>query len=118
MFKNASGNWTDFRKLEPTPVEINFHVEGDDSAKPPYYEIMQDNAKTTIDALRTAQANGDGYVLFIHGSSTSHRGKTTTRSVVRGIMRSPDATPYILRSKCIQHYSVFLAAIRANVINP
>ena len=66
MFKNASGNWTDFRKLEPTPVEINFHVEGDDSAKPPYYEIMQDNAKTTIDALRTAQANGDGtYCLYM-----------------------------------------------------
>ena len=117
-FKKASGNWTDFRKLEPTPVEINFHVEGDDSAKPPYYENMQYNAKATIDALRRAQANGDSYVLFIHGSSTSRRGTTTTRSVVRGIMRRPDATPYILRSKCIQHYSVFLAAIRANFINP
>ena len=96
----------------------NHHVENDDSAKPPYYEIMQDNAKATIDAWRRAQADGASYVLFKHGSSTSRRGKTTTRSVVRGIMRSPDATPYIIRSKCIQHYSVFLAAIRAKVINP
>jgi hypothetical protein len=32
--------------------------------------------------------------------------------VVRGLMRGPDATPLIIRSKCVQHYSVFLAAIR------
>jgi hypothetical protein len=65
-----------------------------------------------FEALRGAHEQGAKYVLFTHGSSTSRLGKTTARSQVRGLMRSKEATPYILRSKCIQHDTVFVAAIR------
>ncbi len=38
--------------------------------------------------------------------------QTTARSVIRGLMRSKAATPYIVRNQCIQHHSCFVAAIR------
>ena len=54
------------------------------------------------------------FLLITHGWSTSRRGKITARSAVRSLMRSPVATPYIVRSQSIQHTSVFVAAIRHN----
>ena len=65
-------------------------------------------------ALKDAYGDGLRYVIFSHGSSTSRRGQTTARSVVRNLMRSKDATPYIVRDQCVQHDSVFAAAIRPN----
>jgi len=71
-------------------------------------KVYQDSLR----ALQRAQDEGYDYVLFTHGRSTSRRGKTTSRSQVRKLMRSPDATPYVLRSESIQHPSVFVAAIK------
>lgn len=49
---------------------------------------------------------------FNQGCFTSRLGKTTSRSQVPKLMASKKATPYILRSQCIQHDSAFVAAIR------
>jgi hypothetical protein len=78
----------------------------------PYWERMDSVWDRALEALEKAQEQGVSYVLFTHGWSTSSPGKTTARSQVRKLMRSPTATPYILRSECIQHESVFVAAIR------
>ena len=96
----ASSRWT-FHRSEFGPREIT------------YYEAMDQVFDESFEALRSAQASGVRHVLFRHGSSTSRPGQTTARSQVRGLMRSPLATPYIIRSKCIQHESVFVAAIRS-----
>jgi hypothetical protein len=62
--------------------------------------------------LQRAQMNAVGAVLFVHGHSTSRRGRTSKRSVVRGLMRSKKATPFIIRRACKQHESAFLVSIR------
>jgi hypothetical protein len=58
------------------------------------------------------KAKQKAYVMFIHGWSTSMPGKTTARSVVRGFMRLPEATPLIVRSECIQYNTIFRAKLR------
>ena len=110
-FKNGVGDWTEYRKLKPQ-IEINFHVDKDDYGLGSHWENMKDAHDGSLKALIRAQNEGLKYVLFIHGWSTSRIGKTTARSQVRKLMRSAASTPYIIRSECIQHNSVFVAAIR------
>ena len=112
-FKRESGNWIRYREL-PSVVEVDFHLSGEERTPGMfgYWEAMSQCHETALESLKAAQEAGDGYVLFTHGSSTSKRGKMTERSMVRSLMRSPEATPYIIRSDCIQHDSVFVAAIR------
>lgn len=112
MFRRSAINWTEFRKL-PGVVEVDFHFADDGPSQLAYHESMDRVRDTTLDALSHFHADpSKQYVLFTHGHSTSRLGKTTSRSVVRGVMRSKAATPYIDRKRCIQHYSVFLAALR------
>jgi hypothetical protein len=113
MFKKGSGSWTQYRQL-PSLIEIDFHHSGYEPREMPYEEAMGNVWHDALEALRTAYQQGKRYVLFTHGSSTSRPGKTTARSQVRGLMRSKEATPYICRSECIQHETVFVAAIRPN----
>src|SRR5262249_21656972 len=75
-------------------------------------KVMDDVAERVERALREAQENGRPYLMFIHGHSTSYPGRTTARSVVRGFMRTTDATALIERAGCIQHRTVFVAKIR------
>ena len=110
MFKKESCNWTDYRKL-PGLREIDLHFAGD-AVTGNYHENMSAIRNLVVDSLKQAQGDGIQFVLFTHGHSTSRRGKTTSRSVVRGVMRSKDATPFIVRKECIQHYSVFVAKVR------
>ena len=63
-------------------------------------------------SLAEAQRKGRQYLMFIHGKSTSRRGKTTARSQVRNFMRSKAATFLIERKHCIQHETVFVAKVR------
>ncbi len=106
------GNWVDYRKL-PNLMELDFHHETPRYTVD-YNQAMYECGQCVISALKHAYDNGYDHILFRHGSSTSRRGVTTQRSVVRSIMRSKQSTPFIIRSKCIQHYSVFVAAIRPN----
>ena len=118
MFKKDCRNWTEFQAFLPAPVEIDFHpVEGEENWMP-YHERMAEVYGRALDALESAQAHGVKWVMFTHGSSTSHRGKTTARSQIRSLMRSSDATPFIIRKECFQHYSVFVAAIRPKAQSP
>jgi len=112
-FKREDGNWLRYRQL-PNLVEVDFHRVGFDLplSDAPYYERMQQVGSDALDALINAQAAGKDWVLFTHGWSTSRLGATTSRSQVRSLMRSPQATPYIVRAECIQHDSVFVARIR------
>ena len=111
-FQKGHGDWTQYRNL-PSLVEVDFHYS-DYSERPyDYYEAMGNIREIVLNALKKAyEGNDTEYILFIHGSSTSGQSKTTARSVVRGLMRSKDATPYVKRKRCIQHRSVFVAAIR------
>jgi len=110
-WKNEGGDWTRFRAL-PGVVEVDFHrsCEEYDCS---YDDLMAGLRDEALNRLKRAQKDRARYVLFCHGWSTSKRWKRrTTRSVVRGLMRSPDATPYIVRKECIQHRTVFVAAVR------
>lgn len=111
MFKAGSGNWTQYRQL-PDVIEVDFHYSEYGTRQVPYEDAMSDIGADALKALQSAYQQGKRYVLFTHGSSTSRPGKTTARSEIRGLMRSKEATPYICRSECIQHNSVFVAAIR------
>jgi len=111
VFKRESGSWTQYRKL-PSVVEVDFHWSEHGPRELPYWEAMGQVHQTALESLKAAQESGNRYVLFRHGWSTSRLGKTTARSEVRSLMRSPEATPYIIRRECIQHDSVFVAAIK------
>ena len=129
MFKQGAGDWTKYRELHP--VEIDFHYSNRDrdeegyvpgSARRrrkheepppmPYHAMMEEVWATALSALQAAQKGGVRYVLFQHGWSTSVLGSNTARSQVRDLMRSAEAAPYIISGECIEHNSVFLAAIR------
>ena len=109
MFKKGFGDWTQYRKL-PNSREVDLHFGQREEGL--FRENMDQNYDLALRELTEAQQQGVQYVIFLHGSSTSRPGKTTTRSQVRKLMRSPAATPYIRRGECIQHESIFVAAIR------
>lgn len=110
-FKYGSGNWVEYRKLLPDLVERDFHWS-EEKTTGLYHENMQAVWDVALDALITAQATSKQYVMFTHGGSTSRLGKTTSRSQVRKLMRSKEATPYIIRRECIEQSTIFIAAIR------
>lgn len=117
-FQKAIGNWTDLRTLG-NMLEVDFHYgqyKGyavvDRPERLPFAETMDRVYNEAFGALQRAQAQGKEYVMFRHGHSTSGPGRRSSRSVVRALMRSKAATPYIVRAKCVEHYSVFVAAIR------
>lgn len=109
-FKHRSINWVEYRRL-PNVLEVDFHWSGEEYSGN-YYENMELVRQRALKAIQQAQEEGRQFVLFTHGHSTSRNGSITARSQVRGLMRSKDATPFILRSECIQQSSVFVAAIR------
>jgi len=86
-FQIGSGDWTRYRSLPGEEIVLRELEEG----------FNDPNTK---------------HVLYMHGKSTSRNGKQTSRSVVREIMRGKAATPYIDRRCCIQHDSVFVAALK------
>ena len=113
MFKRESGDWKIFRarfSLDPTD-EIDLHFGRRDPHRR-YDEVMAEAREIVERSLKAAQEKGRPYVMFTHGWSTSRPGVTTARSIVRGFMRSADATPFIDRKGCIQHELVFVAKIR------
>ena len=110
-FKYSYRNWVEYRAELPNMVECDFHWTNEPMSGL-YHENMQAVWNRALQALAEAQANGIRYVLFTHGGSTSGIGKTTARSQVRKLMRSKEATPYLLRRDCIEQDSVFIAAIR------
>ena len=111
MFKKESGDWVKYREL-PNSQEVDLHDSERGPRDIPYWESMEIVYRKVLAELKTAQRKGIQFVIFTHGSSTSRQGQTTARSQVRKLMRSPDATPYIIRKECIQHNSVFVSAIR------
>ncbi len=110
-FQKGFGDWTQHRQL-PGLVEIDFHFSECGPRYIEYFEAMDEVWKNSLQAIRDAYEQQRKYVLYKHGLSTSSPGKTTARSVVRGLMRGKEATPYIDRARCIQHQSVFVAAIK------
>jgi hypothetical protein len=112
-FKHGTGNWTDYRRQFPGIKEVDFHFGSGRDSEVPYWERMAAVRHTAHAALVEAQAAGCEWVMFTHGASTSRVAATTARSQIRGLMRSAAATPYIVRSECIQHETVFIARIKA-----
>jgi hypothetical protein len=110
-FQKGSGDWKEYRQL-PELVEVDLHHSERGPRQIPYYEAMDEVWGRCHGAIRDAHEQGKKYVLFTHGWSTSRPGRTTARSQVRGLMRSKEATPYVDRKRCIQHESVFVAAIK------
>ena|SRR6185312_15405982 len=112
--KHEHGNWVEYRKrFELSQAdEIDLHFGRRDVAKS-YAKAMTEVAQVVEDSLRKAQENGRRHLMFVHGWSTSRPGQTTARSVVRGFMRSKEATPFIVKSESIQHPTVFVAKIKS-----
>ena len=111
VFLKGAEDWTKYRKL-PNIMEVDYHRSDSGPRYEPYHVYMEEVYEEALEILKSAQQDGFDWVLFRHGSSTSRRGKTTTRSMVRSLMRRKESTPYIVRSKSIQHETVFLAAVR------
>jgi hypothetical protein len=119
-FQNGAGPWTQYRG--PDVREEDFHLaepksghERTSQGPLEFANKMAQVGEMALDALKKAHEDGIKAVLFRHGWSTSHPGQTSSRSVIRALMRSPKVTPYVIRAQCIQHDSVFLAAIRPKV---
>lgn len=109
-FQKGSGDWKKYLKLEGRVREYDCHF-GEEHGYA-FYELMDKVYNDVLDVLKQEHENGGDWVLITHGWSSSGRGKITARSQVRKLMRGKDATPYIDRKRCIQHDSVFVAAIR------
>ena len=114
MFQRGSGDWKQYRSMFGLSKcdEINLHFGERDRSVLSYGEAMEEVTSIIEGGLGEAQRNGRSYVMFIHGKSTSRRGKTTARSQVRNFMRSKAATSLIERKHCIRHETVFVAKIR------
>jgi hypothetical protein len=113
-FQRQDGDWTRFRGL-PDLEELDLHFSERERGPrtTSYSEAMANVYELVLSGLEAAYRGGSTkYLLITHGHSTSRPGQTTARSQVRRLMRSSDATPYIVRKNCIQHCSVFVAAIR------
>src|SRR5215813_10961934 len=102
LFKKGNGSWTQYRGLGSF-VEIDFHDSQYGKREVPYWEAMNLVYDKALAALASAYEQGTEFVIFTHGWSTSRPGKTTARSMVRALMKSKEATPFIVRKKCIQH---------------
>ena len=112
-FKLGVGDWVQYRQL-PEVQELDLHFAGQKFPSEPYWERMDQIYAYVLNTLKAAYQGGRvKHLLITHGASTSHPGTTTSRSQVRKLMRSKDATPYIVRKDCIQHGSVFVAAIKS-----
>jgi hypothetical protein len=116
-FQVGRGPWRQFRSQLNLSVsdEINLHFGKRDPSSMSFQEAMAGVTDIIVAALDEAQRKRRPYVMFIHGSSTSRRGKTTARSQVRNFMRSKHATPLIDRSGCVQHETVFVAKLKLGV---
>jgi len=114
---SVGGDWKRFRTL-PHSIEVDFHYSDLGPRELPYWKAMDNIGKEAMEALVKAYELGLSYVIFTHGSSTSGPGKSTARSEVRGLIKSTQSTPYVIKSKSIQHGTVFVAAIRPNPIAP
>lgn len=111
-FRTESCNWTAYRKL-PNVLELDFHSSDYCSGKISPAQAMEHIRDELLQRLKSEYASGKfKFLLITHGFSGFSSGRRTTRSVIRRLMRSSDATPYIVRNKCIQHERVFVAAIR------
>ena len=108
MFKKIKGDWKDLANTADIKVDLHFGR----GAPGQFWNNMAEVAGIVEKTLREAQANGNRYVIFMHGYSTSRPGQMSARSIVRGIMRSKESTPFIIKSQSMQHDSVFVAAIR------
>ena len=110
-FQQEVGDWKRYRRL-PDVVEVDLHFSDLGPREIRYSDAMSDVWDKALQGIEDAYNNEKKYVLFRHGWSTSRLGRTTARSQVRSLMRSPEATPYIDRKRCVQHESVFVAAIK------
>ena len=116
-FQSGRGPWERYRSqlnLSKSD-EVNLHFGKRDPSLMSYAEAMAGVTALVAASLEEARRQGRSYVMFIHGSSTSRRGKTTARSQVRNFMRSKAATPLIDRKGCIQHVTVFVAKLKPDV---
>jgi hypothetical protein len=113
-FQPGREHWERYRlDLDLSPSdEVDLHFGKRDRSLMTYRQAMASVTALVVASLKEARRNGRPYLMFIHGSSTSRRGKTTARSQVRGFMRSKAATPLIDRSGCIQHVTVFIAKLK------
>jgi hypothetical protein len=109
MFIKVKGDWQKLRGRQGM-VEVDLHFGRGESGQ--FWDNIAEVASIVKATLRDAQAEGLQYVMYQHGYSTSKPGETTARSIVRGIMRSKESTPFIIKSQSMQHNSVFVAAIR------
>ena len=112
MFIRFDGDWTILKDI------ANMHyVDLNDLEGRNFYEKMAWVHKLVMQALKNAQSKGVDYVMFNHGHSFSGSYIMTARSMVRSIMSSKEAAPYIVKKKSIQHKSVFVAAIKPGVLS-
>lgn len=109
-FRVETGDWTRFRALQPREFDLHRSEWGPRAV--PYWVAMNEVRDDTLAELVAAQKCGADWLLIRHGGSTSRPGRKTARSVVRAIMRSRAATPFIVRRDCVQHELVFLARMR------
>jgi hypothetical protein len=110
MFTIFEGDWGNLVATLPGLMRVDLHFGRGGPGQ--FRNNMAEVYEIVVAALKESQEKGFRYVLFTHGYSTSRPGKTTARSVVRGTMRSKEATPFIIKNKSIQHYSVFIAVVK------
>lgn len=120
-FSKVTGAWVELRA--PNQAELDLHlkpeVQGEHGSRHQSFEQnMQDAYDLTLQALKDAVEESQDSLLVVHGKSTSGIGRRSSRSVVRALMRSKEATPYIVRTKSLEHETAFLACLRPKSQRP
>jgi hypothetical protein len=111
MFKKDTVDWKEYKAL-PRVSQVDFPYSKGEPTNVMYFVELSNTRAMALDALQIGFERGDKYVIFTHGHAASTIGKTTARSQVRALMRSKEASPYIVREECIQQEEVFIAALR------
>jgi hypothetical protein len=111
MFKKGTGDWT--RHRGEGVREVDFH-KSPKASQSQFHDLqaMEKVRADALTALKTAYERGDKAVLFTHGWLTSRPGQQSSGSVIRSLMKSEEATPYICHSECFEYESIFVASIR------
>jgi hypothetical protein len=92
-------------------LHVDFHWAGS-APGVSHAKKVRDCYGESLSALQSAHERGLAWVVFMQGSSTSGRSKDSCRSVIRELLQSPAATPYVDRARCFSNSSITAVAIR------
>jgi len=102
-------SWRDLSQLTSPPIEVDYRGDTNKPDGLAYWQRMDQTFKAALEILKQAHKGGNTYVMFRRGLSTLRRSADYAPITIRKLMRSKEATRYIIQKNRIQQPSVFLS---------